>query len=192
LYVLKEYFMFRRGEMLKNKIFKKKSQMITDEDPKNIERRALLAQASRVIAGTIGSFALISMSKIDSVLGQDKAAKKSIRRKVQKTLLKTFKDRDIVTKVLASQQIMGDVKATWECAVLCECPCSCPPETSYSTHTTNQSPVFSQNVGPAIDRDKPKSVPTVTGVGLGIMAVGLGAAGAWHALKERVAQKDKI
>jgi hypothetical protein len=189
--------MFRRNNMAREKNLKKKTQtVITPRYPKNIERRELLAQAARVVAGTVGGFALISMAKIDTVFGQNEATQKSIRRKVQKTLLKTFKERDVATQVLASQQTVADAKACdcFECSVVCNCPCTCPSETSYTVHTSNLNPAFQENVHAAVDKavaGYQAKLPAVTGVGLGMMAVGLGVAGAWRALKERAALKDK-
>ncbi|MGA2242547.1 MAG: hypothetical protein ABSH11_11020 [Verrucomicrobiota bacterium] len=163
-----------------NKILKKKTQtVITDNGSQDISRRELLIKAGRIVAGTVGGFALISMANINSVFGQDEATRKSIR----KALPKDLKEEDVKT-ILASQQSAANDQACncYECGFL---PCDC------SIHSNDD--VKSTNIHIAVQKqvDHYAQIPAVPGMGLGILALGLGLAGAWRILKDRAAEADK-
>lgn len=162
------------------KVLNKKTQtVIADKSSQDISRREVLIKAGRIVAGTVGGFALISLANINSVLGQDVATQKSIK----KTLRENFTNEDVKT-ILASQQ----PNDSSSCSCYCNCTCGCTVENGAYANT---GPTASSNPTSNSSNAGTYNAPVVPGVGLGLLALGLGMAGAWRILKDRAAQANK-
>lgn len=107
-------------------------------------RREFLAKAARIVAGTLGGVAFMSLAKIDSVIGWGESAaqtlstQKSIRRKVERTLTQNHEDKHAASEAAGrsgtsacacscacSSCACTCVTCTCNCSCLCDCRCSC-------------------------------------------------------------------